>query len=115
MGAHVTVKVNNFGKLRQQTQRKCDAVTEIYAAHIETSAAAVAPVRYGILRESIQVSDMAVGGRLAQRKIRVGAYYGLFQHEGTSRGISPNPFLADAVDYWRDDYLRAISLVVAGD
>src|SRR5574343_1762059 len=103
---------NRFSELSKAVQDKCDALTELYAAQIESSAAAAAPVEYGILRASIQVQDTRVGARIAQRKIRVGANYGLFQHEGTKRGIKPNPYLKDAVDFWREDYLTAIGLAV---
>ncbi len=104
---------NRFLELTEEVRRHADDVTEMYAGMIESSAAVAAPYEFGVLQESIAVEGARSGMMTAaRRRIVVGAYYGLFQHEGTDRGIEPNPFLADAVEHWRSDYLRAISLVV---
>ena len=36
-------------------------------------------------------------------QVRVDTEYAVFQHEGTSRGIPPHPFLSQAAHTWRGD------------
>lgn len=112
--ADVRITKNNWGRMAAEVQQVVDDVTEFYAAEIEQSAAIAAPYEYGVLQGSIAVEGASMGALMAQRRITVGAYYGLFQHEGTKLGIEPNPFLADAVEFWRADYLRAVGLAVQG-
>lgn len=96
-----------------------DDVTETYAGLIEASAAVVAPYEFGLLQDSIETEDGGSTATVARRRILVGQYYGLFQHEGTldedgSQRIKPNPFLADAVAYWGRGYTQAVSAVITG-
>lgn len=97
-----------------EAKAQVDDVTETYAGLIEASASSVAPVKYGILRASLAVEGAVLGALIAARRIIVGAFYGLFQHEGTKRGIEGNPFLTDAVKYWARDYVSAVGLAVRG-
>lgn len=112
--AEVRITKSRWAAMAAEAQQVVDDVTEFYAAEIEQSAAIAAPYEYGVLQESIAVEGAHVGALMAQRRITVGAFYGLFQHEGTKRGIDPNPFLKDAVEFWRADYLRAVGLAVQG-
>ena len=112
--ADVRITRNRWKQMAAEIQATVDDVTETYAGLIENSAAIAAPYEFGILQDSISVEGASMGALIARRRIVVGAFYGLFQHEGTDRGIDPNPFLRDAVDYWRDDYLAAVGLAVRG-
>ncbi len=109
MGRHVRITKNRFRQLSQDVKQRADDVTELYAAQIVESAALKAPYRFGVLRASIEQAEAGA----AQRRITVGAYYGIFHELGTGN-ISARPYLEPAVEQWRDDYVRAIGLLVNG-
>lgn len=114
--AEVRITKNNWARFARDIVEGVDDVVETYAGLMEASAAVAAPYEFGVLQESIAVEGAHGGAALARRRIVVGAYYGLFQHEGTDPehgdGIDPNPFLADAVSYWAADCIAAVGLVV---
>lgn len=64
-------------------------------------------VRTGAMRRGIQASE--VRGTRNAVSVQVGATksYSIYQHEGTSRGISPAPFLTDALRELRPGDFRA--------
>jgi len=64
-------------------------------------------VRTGAMRSSIQASE--VQGTPNAVSVQIGATesYSIYQHEGTSRGITPAPFLTDALSELRPDDFRA--------
>lgn len=55
-------------------------------------------VRTGKMRDTIKAGKLTrVGPSRNRIMVSSGVPYGVFQHEGTSRGITPAPFLADAL------------------
>lgn len=64
-------------------------------------------VRTGAMRRSIQAGELR--GTPSTVSVQVGATesYSIYQHEGTSRGITPAPFLTDALRELRPDDFRA--------
>lgn len=64
-------------------------------------------VQTGAMRRSVQASE--VQGTSNAVSVQVGATesYSIYQHEGTSRGITPAPFLTDALSELRPDDFQA--------
>lgn len=80
---------NDFGKLAQDVQRRASLVLDTFQAEFVSRAKVHAPVDTGNLRNSIQPQG---GARELERRVMVGAEYGIHQEFGTVRQ-SGTPFM----------------------
>lgn len=72
-----------------------------------------APVKTGFMRSSIQAAVIKAPQEfLAEARVVVGAFYGIFVEMGTKR-MAARPFLRKAADEWFKEATRAIGLVLA--
>lgn len=60
----------------------------------------------GFMRDSISATFRGSNQHAVRFAVSSQAPYAIFQHQGTSRGITPAPFLRDAIDQLRPEDFR---------
>jgi hypothetical protein len=85
------------GIIGQGTRRAAD----ITVARAKGSVNAYGRVKTGLMRNSIHATFTGSNQYECRFAISSAAPYAIFQHEGTSRGITPAPFLRNAIQRLR--------------
>lgn len=81
------------GPIGRATKRAAD-VTVLRA---KASVNAYGRVKTGFMRNSIHATFQGSNQHECRFSVSSGAHYAIYQHEGTSRGITPAPFLRNAI------------------
>jgi phage protein, HK97 gp10 family len=108
-GFRLIVIQNDLPKIAVSLTPKVDAVVTKAALDIQANAQARAPVRFGILKASIQAHRVGV----AHWRVDVGAEYGIYQEYGTVY-MPAHPFMRPAIERVRPVFLNALNRTLGG-
>lgn len=117
MAASLTVNVDQLNQLIATFDDKTEGmdartglVVRKAAFDMERGAKARAPVDTGYLKNSIYTEIVKNDRRVYAAEVVVGAEYGVFVEEGTSR-MAPQPFMGPAFDAVLPGFLAALEAI----
>lgn len=108
-GFRLIVLQNDLPKIAASLTPKVDAIVTKAALDIQANAQARAPVRFGILKASIQATRVGV----AHWRVNVGADYGIYNEYGTVH-MAARPFLRPAIEKVTPTFQAALRRTLGG-